>query len=378
MHLVFKPDYAAFRSEKGVFTVATQLAAGHLALWSDPVLRDHALAKMQQRNPEWDFMSRTYFVLSLANMALRDPALRDQACDIIDCIIAHTLLLEKQNGQFHFLLGYAHGSWHFDPPRSIFVDGEIALMIGTRRIIQEKTDYIPLLAERVAVMTDYMNRSPVFSGESYPDECWLFCNTVALASIRIADVLDGTDHSVLISNWVHTAQDKLTDKETGLLIATYDLDGNPLPCGYTPEGSTIWMACHMLQVVDPILAENQYKLAHHYLARSFLGFGYSREWPEGLEGSMDVDSGPVIPVLGASVSASGLAILAAAAFDDRDYFVKLITALNCAGFPTVSNGQLTYYAGNTVGDAVLLYAMTEGPLWKEINSRRLSKNPKTK
>ena len=31
------------------------------------------MAKMQKRNPEWDFMSRTYFVLALANMALRDP-----------------------------------------------------------------------------------------------------------------------------------------------------------------------------------------------------------------------------------------------------------------------------------------------------------------
>ena len=33
--------------------------------------------------------------------------------------------------------------------------------------------------------------SPVLCVESYPDECWLFCNTIALAAIRAA-VGDGT------------------------------------------------------------------------------------------------------------------------------------------------------------------------------------------
>ena len=78
---------------------------------------------------------------------------------------------------------------------------------------------------------------------------------------------------------------------------------------------------------------------------------------------MDVDSGPVIPLLGASASASGLAIMAAAAFDDVEYLSSLLTSLECAGFPAERDGMLRYQASNPVGDAVLLYAMTEGPLW---------------
>jgi hypothetical protein len=84
---------------------------------------------------------------------------------------------------------------------------------------------------------------------------------------------------------------------------------------------------------------------------------------------MDVDSGPVIPLLGASASASGLAIMAAAAFDDVEYLRALFTSLEFAGFPAKHQGRLRYQASNQVGDAVLLYAMTEGPLWDLVRTR---------
>ena len=62
-------------------------------------------------------------------------------------------------------------------------------------------------------MVASMQESPVLSGESYPDECWMFCNSVALAAIRMADVLDGTDHSELLRRWVEMAKRKLTDPQ---------------------------------------------------------------------------------------------------------------------------------------------------------------------
>ncbi|MHB9139872.1 MAG: hypothetical protein ACYC4Q_10775 [Victivallaceae bacterium] len=82
-----------------------------------------------------------------------------------------------------------------------------------------------------------------------------------------------------------------------------------------------------------------------------------------------MDSGPVIPVFGASLSASGLAILAAAAFDDDQYLQELLTSLEFAGFPDKSNGKLSYQTSNQVGDAVLLYAMMEGPLWDLVHPK---------
>ncbi|NIQ37910.1 MAG: hypothetical protein GTN81_04885 [Proteobacteria bacterium] len=72
-------------------------------------------------------------------------------------------------------------------------------MLAARRILEEKHSYRPLLTERVDVMVSRMAKNPVLSAESYPDESWVFCNTVALAAVRMADYLDGSDHSDFFS-----------------------------------------------------------------------------------------------------------------------------------------------------------------------------------
>jgi len=239
-------------------------------------------------------------------------------------------------------------------------------MLGCRRLVEDKTDYRPLLTERINLMVERMKKSPVLSAESYPNECWTFCNTVALAAMRVADYLDGTDHSEFLRNWVTIAKAKLTDPKSGLLISTYTVAGRPI---YGPEGSTIWMAAHCLQVVDEDFAADQYARAKRELGREFLGFGDAWEWPASWTGSPDVDSGPVVPILGISAGASGLAFLGASSFKDDAYLSSLLASIEFAGFPANENGRLKYCASNQVGDAVLLYAAVQGPVWDRVRPR---------
>lgn len=370
IHFFYEPDIREYRSKKKIPVKARMIVARHLEIWTDSALREIELRKMQKRNPEWDFMSRTYFVLALANMALRDKHYKQQACDIIDIILDHTIRIEREKGFYHFLLGYGRSDpWVMQPVRSQFVDGEIALMLAARRLIDEKAFYQPLLSERIELMVSRMKQSPVLCAESYPDECWAFCNAVSLAAIRMADVIDGTDHSSFLSLWIKTAKLRLTEPESGLLISAFGVSGAPAPCGFGPEGSSIWMASHMLQIVDKKFAADQYRLAKEKLFRTVLGFGFSREWVTNSAGVADIDSGPVIPFLGASASASGLALIAAAGFDDKKFFTSLITSLNFAGFPTEKDGKLYYQASNPVGDAVMLYDLVVGALWDEVQKR---------
>ena len=371
LHRCFEPAARPPGAARTLTATARKLAAGHIARWTDPRLRRRALERMQARNPEWDFMSRTYFVLALANMGLADPAYRRPACDIADAIIEQTLAIEREQGFEHFLLPYGRNrkTWVHQPGRSLFVDGEIALMLAARRLVAEKPEYRPRLSERVELIVGRMRRGPVRCAESYPDECWLFCNTVALAAVRTADALDGTDHAAFLSEWVATAKSRLIDPTTGLLISAFGVDGTPAASAAGPEGSSIWMACHMLQIVDPEFARDQYARARAALGRTALGFGYSREWPAAAGASVDIDSGPVIPVLGASPSASGLALIAATAFGDRPYAEALLTSLAFGGFPAEQNGTLRYEACNAVGEAVVLYGMVVGPMWQEVQRR---------
>lgn len=370
VHLCFKPDLGEYRKVDGMAPRARELAARHLEMWTDPALKSREISRMRGSNAEWDFMGRTFLVLSLSNMCLRDPSRQEDYLKVIDAIILETIEIEKREGPYIFLMSYArNGSFSTQPPRSLFIDGEVALMIAARRLVQEREDYKPLLHERVNAMARYMEVSPVLSGESYPDECWMFCNAVALAAIKLTDILDGTDHSPFLNRWVETAKSRLVDSRTGLLISSYTLQGQPLD---GPEGSSIWMVAHCLQIVDPVFAQDQYVRARKELGREVMGFAYAREWPASWTGPADIDSGPIIPGLEASAGSSGLALLGAASFHDDAYLTKLITSLNLGGFPIRSEGRLRYAAGNQVGDAVLLYSLVTGPLWDRARAKGIT------
>ncbi len=370
VHWWFAWRAAGYRPASGISEPMRELAASQIAAWSSARTGAAELSKLRAVNPEWDFMSRTYLVLSLANMALRDRSYRDTACGAMDAVIDDTLRHERESGFQYFLLAYGReGGWTIKPARSIFVDGEIALMIAARRMVAEKPAYKPLLGERVRGMVEQMSAGRVMCAESYPDECWIFCNTIALAAIRISDVLDGTDHSAFLARWVRTAKSKLIDPKTGALVSAFEVNGRPAPCGEGAEGSSIWMACHMLQIVDPAFARRQYILARKELGGSLLGFGFAREWPANGRGGLDIDSGPIAPILDASPSSTALAAVAAAAFDDKDFLRGIFASVELGGLPARHGGRLRYCASNRVGDAVILYAMTEGPLWNAVRAR---------
>jgi len=126
---------------------------------------------------------------------------------------------------------------------------------------------------------------------------------------------------------------RLLEPRTGILISAYDVKGTAAACGSGAEGSSIWMVCHMLQIVDPAFAKEQYGLARKALGASFLGFGFAREWPRDSGSSQDIDSGPVDPLLNASPSSTALAAVAAAAFGDDEYYRGISASVALEAYP---------------------------------------------
>lgn len=367
LHLFYKPNIDLYRTETGLSPRAAALAARHIEMWSQPALRHREIERMRSSNAEWDFMARTFFALALSNMALRDPGRTDHYLAIIDTLIDETIRLEEERGMYHFLMEYArYDSFLNTARRSVFVDGEIALMLAARRMVREKEAYRPLMNARLEQIERQMRETDLLCAESYPNECWMFCNAVAIVAFRMAEALDGADHSAFIDDWLQSVRRNLIDPVTGLLVSSFTLDGEPLD---GPEGSSIWMVAHCLQLVDPEFAVDQYRRARRELSRTVFGFGWAREWPSTWRGPADIDSGPIVPLLDISAGASGMAILGAAAFDDRPYLTALLTSLNYGGFPVMERGQLRYCASNAVGDAVMLYALTLGPLWEAVEDR---------
>ena len=365
VHLLFGRGHAS-RNTAEPSPHAKALAARHLELWTKPELRRVELERMRVSNAEWDFMGRTFLVLSLAEMSLREPARRAENLRVMDEIIDETLRLERDEGLYFFLMPYAKARPFLQQPaRSQFLDGEIAMMLAARRLVEEKPAYRAAMTERIELMIARMKKSPVLSAESYPDECWTFCNAIALAAIKAAERLDGADHSAFLRDWIAVMRTKLIHPETGLLVSSYTLDGKPLD---GPEGSSIWLVAHCLRLLDEDFAADQFRRARKELGRDLMGFAWSREWPESWRGPLDIDSGAVIPLLDASAGGSGLAFVGARSFGDDEYYTKLRASLDFAAFPVRRDDGVRYCASNLVGDAVLLYAEVLGPLWEKIKT----------
>lgn len=338
--------------------VAAKLAARQIAA---PV---SAVPSMRAVNPEWDFMRRTFVVLALANRAVARPAERSGALAAIDAIVDSTLELAKENGDEHFMLPYAkRGPFMDRSARSLFIDGEIVAMIAARDLVEPRAATKREALVRAARIERAMRASPSLSGESYPDECWTFCNTTALAGLMMLDHVAGTDHKALARDWVTHAKAHLVDPKTKLLVSSYTWDGHVLD---GPEGSSLWMSAHNLLVIDEDFARDQYTRAQRELGASFLGFGWAREWPKDMPQRPDVDSGPIVPLLEASAGSSGLALLGASAFGDERWLGSLLASLELTGFRDETTGR--YRASNDVGDAVLLYALSFGPLWQRMKA----------
>src|SRR4051812_7771177 len=117
--------------------LARPLAARQLALWqpANEAALDASLAAMRSANPEWDLMARMFLVLAFANLAIdaSTPQVGATYAAAIDRIIERTEADVARRGMHEFLLPYGRaGVFHDHAGRSLFVDGELAMMMVAR------------------------------------------------------------------------------------------------------------------------------------------------------------------------------------------------------------------------------------------------------
>ena len=356
--------HLAFARPRGEYAPA--LLDQQLADW-DACRRD----VVRNVNPEWDLGHHTFFALALVNLAL-DARASDEDRARWRVAVDDVLTELRTRPPDHFHLPYFHGATFRDSAaRSMFLEGETLFVLAARLEAWPDPSMHAELDERSRNVAGMMLRAPRGMAESYPDECWTFDNTLALAALRVAEHVLGRPQPGAEDakrRWLANVP-ALTDRRTGLLVSSTTWDADVLD---GPEGSSIFASAHFLQLVDPALARDQYDRAKRALVVEPLGFAYAREWPLASAaapraGHPDVDSGPVIPIVHAAAGASGMAILGAAAFHDDALFGELTSSIELAAFPERSGGRLRFLASNRLGDAVLLYATTQGPLFERVS-----------
>lgn len=130
-----------------------------------------------------------------------------------------------------------------------------------------------------------------------------------------------------------------------------------------PRGSSLALMSLLLIEVDAALAAQQYAvLRAHFLARPLPGLIGLREYPAGIDGAGDIDSGPLL--LGLSGPATVVGAGAALAQADHGTASELLAMAEVYGAPSETAGRRTYLGGSLpVGEAFLAWARSvPGPV----------------
>lgn len=116
----------------------------------------------------------------------------------------------------------------------------------------------------------------------------------------------------------------------------------------------------LLPDIDANLAKKQYGLFRNRFFTTFLCAPGVLEYPSGISGAGDVDSGP--PIFGRSLSATILMMGVAQIYGDIDFANAIGQAGETVGLPRTSADQKFYFAGILpIGDIMVAYAHVARP-----------------
>ncbi|MBA3531116.1 MAG: hypothetical protein H0T73_04250 [Ardenticatenales bacterium] len=324
--------------------------------WTGRALREGAGEATQSWYPEGYFFAHAIYGSALVNQALLqrdDPALLQRNVVELEWVLQR---LESDAGRAPFARQQA-------VEYGVFYQGWLNRLVGGLLLLQPEGERS---AEREAqfhrqteALAQAFLASPSLHLEAYPGSSWPVDNVVALSSLRLHDELYGTDYQSVIDQWLAYARSHL-DPETGLLPHAIDARTGQIRQG--ARGSSLVLALIYLPELDPTFAEEQYSRFRTLYAQPVMDFILFREYPHGVNGPSDVDSGPLLG--GISPVASGVSLAAARANGDEESFERLVQLSEVVGMPITLGGEKRFIFGQlAVGDAFLAWGKTLVP-WR--------------
>ena len=193
---------------------------------------------------------------------------------------------------------------------------------------------------------------------SYDRAAWP-CDTVpAIHALAVYDrISKESRYSELIQSWLAAARERL-DTETELLPHTASL----------PDGTNVGVARATSQVImlrflpdiDAKFAKQQYERFRDRFVTRFVGAPCVLEYPTGVVGKGDVDSGPLI--FGRSLTGTVMMMGVAQIYGDQSLADAIAQSGETVGLPWTFNGQKRYVGGILpIGDIIVAYAHVARP-----------------
>jgi len=316
-----------------------------------------------QYTAEWTMGTYAMATYALTNIAMSEPSTAHESSRIIGTWIEFC--------QDEKITEFDKVAWRENPLDEKALQGDrghigyyghLNLMLGCYALLNNDGRFEELHTKLSAAIARRMVKYPHRHIETYPYETYPPDNTVAAASLRVADMTLGTNYDDLIDEWVRQSK-KIEWQPYGLIVFQIDSDtGEPLQ---TCRGANIAWNSFFLPLVDRDYAKIQFDRFKKKMLRRFAGFAAFMEYPKGDLFRVDCDTGPVI--LGLGGTATGFSVAGAKRTKDQKLLTELLRSIEMVGVSVSKNKERRYLLGPAVADAIMLAVKTAcewRPVWK--------------
>ncbi|WP_405799851.1 hypothetical protein [Streptomyces sp. NBC_01506] len=331
-------------------------------------LDDGAGDEAQQQFPEGYFFLHALYGLSWVELGMREPAGESRAEALREARWAL--------GRLDSAAGRAAFSAELTPSYGVFYRGWTNWLRGGVLSLQSAGSRDAAQVRRFAA--DSAAIGAAFDGSkspylmAYPGQAWPVDSTVAVASLRLHDTLLPARFTGTVERWLDGVRQRL-DPRTRLLPHRVAPDtGDPLEVA---RGTSQSIIQRFLVDIDPDFAREQYVRFRDRYVVTPLGLGpTTREYPRGMDGPADVDSGPL--PLGVSLSATVVTLGAAQVQGDASLAEGIANYGELIGAPVSTPWTKRYAFGLVpIGDAFVAWSKTARPWVAESQAPALPPPP---
>lgn len=300
-------------------------------------LQQGAATDMQNIFPEGFIFIQALYGLAWYDMArpLKNThPIYQEAIQELDDVIAQ---LHSEDGTYIFQkkLPLEYGA---------FYKGWTSYMIGKRLALQTDTiqdvTLIQTFKKNCFQIKNAIEKSREPYLESYADRTWPADNILCLASIALHDKIFKPQFEKTRKTWLTLIKSHL-DPQTKLIPHSVYPNSNRVREG--ARGSSQSLINNFLLEIDSVFAKEQFSLYKNLFVDYRFGLPGIREYPKGIFGMGDIDSGPVLLQIGGAASIVGMRTLAL--YGEASLSRGIQSSVEAFGVPFTINQQKFYLFG---------------------------------